>query len=111
MADPERRRSRIEKICSLYPAERGRLERAAERVGELANPLTDQAFERALDGILGARTPSEASERIDTMEGVLTSSWLGGIQRTQPVLRKAALVFAGISIVAFSIGVVATLLE
>jgi len=64
----------LERACSLYPAERARLEAAAASLHAIANPLLERSFERALRKVFEARTPAEASRRIDVLERVLVTS-------------------------------------
>ena len=106
----------LERACSLHPAERARLEEAAASLHEIGHPLLERAFERALWKVLEARTPAEASRRIDVLERVLlTSPGFALLRRADgdasPWLRRLAAGFAALALVAFAAGVILTLLE
>lgn len=106
----------LERACSLYPAERARLEAAAASLHEIGHPLLERSFERALQKVLEARTPAEASRRIDVLERVLvTSPGFALLRRADgvvsPWLRRLAAAFALLALAAFAAGVILTLLE
>lgn len=118
MDTPQRIRELIEKVGSLYPAERERIEGVAATVFELDHPFAYKAFERALRRVFESSGPTEAARRVDELERarVLATSTGSGLlgsmeARVQPTLRKAAAVFAVIALVAFAVGLVASLLE
>lgn len=114
----ERIRDGVEKVCSLYPAERERIERTTAIALEMDHPLVYRAFERSLRMVLEAREPSAARRRIDGLEracALVTSPGPGLVRKldfdSQRAMRKAAAFFAVVALVAFAAGVVATLLE
>lgn len=109
-------RQEIERVCSLYPAERDRVERVAATAFELDHPAVFRALERALSKILEAREPSRARRRIDELERaaalVTPDSPLvrGLVLGSRPALRRAAAVLAAVALLALTAGLVARLL-
>lgn len=112
----QRIRDRVEEICTIYPAERARIERTAQSVLGLDNALVSKAFEQALRKVSRAATPSEAKEKIDALERVLVTSpgfaWLRRVEGSwRRTTRKMAIVLSIIAAGAFAVGVIAELIE
>ena len=65
---------KLETVYARYPEERARIKEVTQRALDMNQWLVYKAFEKALQKIIDAETPSEAKRQIDSLERVLVTS-------------------------------------